>query len=163
MHIRTATMDDAPALVAYADQLFGEHLPGIFDRAVPTLEEERTYVASYLDRENSTMLIAEEDGRVVGMIAFSGGTLAEERHLGEFGLSVARDTRGRGVGSALLEALVEWAPGAGIERIEAATWSSNPGAQALYERHGFVVDGVKRRAIKRGGEYFDVINMALLL
>lgn len=163
MKIREATRKDAEALRAYAARLFAEDLPGIFRREVPSLDEERIYISSHIDRPNSTLLLAVEGSEIVGMASFDGRTLAEEAHAGEFGLSVASAWRGRGVGTALIDALVAWAREHGVTRIEAYTWATNPGATALYRRCGFVDEGVMRSAIVRDGEPVDVIMMARLL
>jgi RimJ/RimL family protein N-acetyltransferase len=163
MRIRTVTEDDALALCFYAEALFAEHLPGIYDREAPTLEQELAFIRSHTEPENSTMFVAEEDRRVLGNIGFIGRTLAEERHAGEFGLSVAKEYRGRGIGTALIEALLAWAPAHGIWRVEVKSWSNNPGSKRLYERMGFAEEGLARAAIIRDGEMIDVIMMARLL
>jgi len=163
MRIRPATESDAEALRTYATALFRENLPGIYKRPEPTLEEELQFIRSYQNQPNSVLLIAEEDGVIVGNIGFSGGTLEEERHSGTFGISVARSYRGQGIGTALLEALMEWAPGAGVRRVQALAWTNNPRAITLYERMGFVREGVCRQAVIRDGQPIDVVMLARLL
>jgi RimJ/RimL family protein N-acetyltransferase len=51
---------------------------------------------------------------------------------------------------------------AGLERIELEVFASNTRAFALYEKLGFVTEGVKRRARKLDGQYDDNVLMALL-
>ena len=90
------------------------------------------------------------------------GARARNRHCGEFGVSVARAFRGRGVGSALLERLLAWArASAQIERVELGVFANNTGAIRLYERLGFEVEGVRRGAIRLGDERIDLLLMAL--
>ena len=161
--IRTATEADAVELRAYAIELFRENLPGIFKRPDPTLEEELQFIRSYQEQPNSALFVAVEDGAIVGNLGFVGGTLEEERRTGTFGISVARGHRGRGIGTALLEALLEWAPGAGVRRVQASAWANNPRAIALYERMGFVQEGVCRQAVIRDGQPVDVVMLARLL
>ncbi|MDI6843144.1 MAG: GNAT family protein [Anaerosomatales bacterium] len=163
MIIREATVEDAAALAEYAAELFAEGLPGIFSRSAPSLEEEIAFISSRIEPENSTLLVAEESGVAVGLLDFVGGTLVEDRHAGVFGVSVRRGWRGRGIGTALIEALLAWAPAHGIERVEARAWASNPRAIALYERLGFEREGVLRSAIKRDGAPIDVMVLARLL
>ncbi len=163
MDIRTVTEADAPALCRYAAALFAENLPGIFKRPTPTLEEELEFIRAHTDAPNATMLVAEDDGVIVGMIGFVGGTLDEERHAGTFGVSVASSRRGSGVGTALIEALIAWAPSAGVTRIQAWAWANNPRAIELYERIGFEREGVCRRAVISDGEAVDVVLLARLL
>ena len=163
MEIRTATLDDVEALVEYAGSLFAERLPGIYRRRTPTPAEEVAFIRARIEPANSTLLVAEEDGQVVGLIDFVGHDLAEEAHSGTFGLSVASGHRGRGIGSALIEALLEWAPQNGITRIECRAFATNPRAIALYERMGFVREGVCRSGVILDGEPVDVIILARLL
>ncbi len=77
--------------------------------------------------------------------------------MGSIGISVDRDWRGRGIGTLLLEYLIDWAPAHGIAQIEIEAFANNPRAVALYERHGFEREGVRRGAVMVDGEYVDVI------
>jgi len=163
MEIRTATESDAAPLRTYAIALFREDLPGIFKRPEPTLEEELSFIRAHTDQPNATLLVAAEAGEIVGLCAFVGGTLEEERHAGTFGLSVAQGHRGRGIGTALLEALLAWAPSVGVSRIQAWAWANNPGSIALYKRMGFEQEGISRRAVISDGAPVDVVLLARLL
>jgi RimJ/RimL family protein N-acetyltransferase len=163
LEIRTATESDAEELLHYATRLFGEDLPGVFRRPIPTMDEEREFIRSHIEPANSTLLLAVLDGEIVGLVDFVGGTLAEESHAGTFGLSVDGARRGQGIGTALIEALISWAPEHGISRIQAWAWVNNPGAIALYERLGFVREGLCRQAVVVDGEPIDVMLLARLL
>ena len=68
-----------------------------------------------------------------------------------------------GPGPSEVEALLAWAPEHGITRVEGAFWSTNPRAGELYQRLGFEVEGVQRRAILRDGVAADAILVARLL
>jgi len=157
IEIRTATFDDCEALRRFATDLFAERLPGIYTRPAPTAEVERAFVASRLGPGNSTLIVAVLGSRVVGLLDFLGGTYPEDAHTGEFGLSVACDFRGQGIGSALVAALMDWASVHGIRRVEAHAWSNNPGAMRLYERLGFVAESVRHAAIASDGQLLDVV------
>ncbi len=163
MQIRVAEYADVEPLRDYAAALFAERLPGIYDRAAPSVDEEIEFVRSHAEPENAVLLVAEEDERIVGLLGFIGRQLAEERHAGEFGLSVAEGHRGAGIGSALIEGLVSWAPQHGVSRIECRCWANNPDALRLYRRMGLVQEGLARRAIVRDGEEIDVCLLARLL
>jgi len=161
--VRTATLDDAPELAAFAAVLFAEKLPGIFRRDAPTLEQEVEFIRSYLVPDNSTLLVAVRDGAIVGMVSLKGETLQEESHVGTFAISVARAARGQGIGTALIDALVAWAPAHGITRIQGFAWTNNPGSIRLYERLGFEREGLMRRAIVTDGRPVDAVVLAMLL
>jgi putative acetyltransferase len=77
---------------------------------------------------------------------------------------VAKDWRGRGVGRRLMEHAIAWARASGVlTRIELHVFACNEGAIHLYESCGFTLEGARRKAIRRGGEYIDDLVMSLLL
>lgn len=83
-----------------------------------------------------------DDDEMVGHVYLAGGPLPTGLHRAELGIGVAASHRRRGVGTLLLEAAVEWARARpGIEWIDLGVFSDNPGAEALYRRHGFRVQG----------------------
>lgn len=163
MEIRTVTEADAPELRWYASTLFREDLPGIFKRPAPTLEQELDYIRSHLASGNSTLLVAVDGGAIVGLAGLVGGSVPEERHAATLAVSVASAHRGKGVGTALIEALIAWAPSVGINRVQLWAWENNPGAISLYERLGFQQEGIARCAVVADGRSIDVVLMARLL
>ncbi|MFF5297056.1 GNAT family N-acetyltransferase [Paractinoplanes globisporus] len=89
---------------------------------------------------------------------------ARVRHIGYVVLGVDREHHARGVGTRLMKAAVHEAGVAGLTRLELTVMTDNAPAIRLYLRHGFVVEGVRRRAIMRGsGQYVDELSMGLLL
>jgi RimJ/RimL family protein N-acetyltransferase len=70
---------------------------------------------------------------------------------------------GRGYGTEATAAVVEHAFTAlGVHRIELEVFAFNPRAQRVYEKVGFVVEGVRRDALRWDGEWVDVVVMAML-
>jgi RimJ/RimL family protein N-acetyltransferase len=61
-----------------------------------------------------------------------------------------------------MEAGIEAARRLGMERIELEVFASNTRAIALYERVGFVREGLKRRVRKIDGRYDDDVLMAVV-
>ena len=84
-------------------------------------------------------------------------------HCGKLGMGVHRDYRGRRIGTRLLDATLQAAKDYGVERVELEVYTSNITAIRLYEKRGFVHEGVKRKARKLDGEYFDIKVMALFI
>ncbi len=77
---------------------------------------------------------------------------------------VAAAARGRGVGSALVEAGVAEARSRGVLKLGLRTLSNNAAALSLYGRHGFVEEGRLRRELRRAdGTYADDVWMAMWL
>ncbi|MFN2529496.1 MAG: N-acetyltransferase family protein [Candidatus Baltobacteraceae bacterium] len=80
------------------------------------------------------------------------------------GMLVHKVYRGRGVGSALLQRLVDWARGAGIDALHLEVFPHNEAALALYRRFEFVQTAYhKNRLTRKNGEQWDTIEMALAL
>jgi ribosomal protein S18 acetylase RimI-like enzyme len=79
-------------------------------------------------------------------------------------MAVARDWRGRGVGSALLAAAVDRAREQGLHKLSLSVFPHNEAAIALYRKFGFVEEGRRVKHIRRAsGELWDTIEMGLLL
>jgi RimJ/RimL family protein N-acetyltransferase len=102
------------------------------------------------------------EGEVVGWCDIL-PTLGEaRRHIGILGIALVPHVRRQGIGARLLEATIAKAWAKGLTRIELTVRTDNLNAKALYERTGFRVEGVKRRAFLVDGEYYDAYAMALL-
>jgi ribosomal protein S18 acetylase RimI-like enzyme len=78
-------------------------------------------------------------------------------------MGVMHGYRGQGYGTRLMNEAILAAKGSGIERVELMVYESNIPAIRLYEKRGFVHEGVKKRARKLDGKYDDVLLMALFL
>lgn len=111
----------------------------------------------------SVMRVAEVDRHVVGncLVNRVGATAdSEEAHVGDLGILVHRDFRGRGIGSALMRATLAACRGR-FDVVRLSVFSANAGARRLYERLGFVPYGHLPGAVRRGGRYLDVDLMRL--
>jgi len=83
---------------------------------------------------------------------------------GEIGMLVARDWRGRGVGSALVAAAIEWAREHGLHKLTLTVFVHNTAAIALYVKFGFIEEGRRVKHFRRAnGELWDALEMGLLL
>jgi RimJ/RimL family protein N-acetyltransferase len=79
-------------------------------------------------------------------------------------MAVARDWRGRGVGSALFEAAIPWARERGVHKLSLSVFAHNAAGIALYKKFGFVEEGRRVKHFRRqSGELWDSIEMGLLL
>lgn len=71
--------------------------------------------------------------------------------------------RGRGLGRRLLLAALNQARISGFIRVELSVHADNTRAMALYEKIGFIREGVQRRSVLIDGRFIDTVNMALML
>jgi L-amino acid N-acyltransferase YncA len=81
----------------------------------------------------------------------------------EFSIYVARAERGRGVGRATLEALIEEAARRGYWKLVSRIFPENEASLALCRSLGFREVGVYRRHGKLDGKWRDVVIVELLL
>ncbi len=158
MEVRPARPDDLDELIASFAAVVAEGRwlgtqPG-FDR-----EARRQGLAASLDDATVGVFVAEEGGRLLGGIrGQDGGGLVE------LGMWVVADARGRGVGAALLDALVAWARQRGAHKVSLQVWPHNQRARTLYRRAGFVDEGRLRRHYRRAsGDLWDAVVMGLVL
>jgi RimJ/RimL family protein N-acetyltransferase len=119
--------------------------------------EERTAVFT---RTVSGSIVAVAGGRVVGLLHVE----ASRHGFGEIGMAVDRGWRGRGVGSALVQAAIDWARGAGLHKLCLEVFPHNAAGIALYRRAGFTEEGRRAAQYRRAsGELWDSIVMGLPL
>lgn len=108
-------------------------------------------------------LVGEVSGRVVGSAGLHPAPQLRRRHVAMLGISVEPTAQGQGVGTALMQALCDYADGwAQLLRIELTVFTDNARAIRLYEHFGFRHEGTHRAYALRDGVYADVHAMARL-
>lgn len=103
-----------------------------------------------------------DDDELVGYVQLAGGALRSELHRADMGMGVARSYRRRGGGCLLIHTAITWArTQPSIDWIDLGVFSDNPGAQALYVRHGFQVVGRTPDRFRVDGQSLDETSMTL--
>jgi ribosomal protein S18 acetylase RimI-like enzyme len=128
----------------------------------PPFESARSFVLSNI-AQNVPQLVALHGDEVVGWCDISPMTREGFTHCGTLGMGVRKDFRRLGIGRRLLEQTIGEARRMDLEWIELEVFASNTAAIRLYEKAGFVVEGVKKRGRKLDGEYDDLVQMALFI
>ena len=107
-------------------------------------------------------LAAELHGEVVGSAGLHPVSAAlRRRHALTLGISVAPEAQGRGVGSALMAAMCDYADNwVGALRMELTVYTDNERAMALYRKFGFEIEGTFKGYAMRDGQYVDAHSMA---
>jgi GNAT superfamily N-acetyltransferase len=145
MTIRRATPTDLPALGRLGALLMRVHHD--FDRArflAPADDPESGYawfLGSQLADRDAIVLVAEQDGAVIGYVYAGIEPLSWKELRDEAGfvhdLLVEPGARGAGVGLQLLEAAVDWLRARGMPRVVLWTAERNEAAQRLFARAQF--------------------------
>jgi RimJ/RimL family protein N-acetyltransferase len=128
----------------------------------PPMEDCRAYVLD-MRRRGLPQYAAISDERLVGWCDVSRVDRPVHAHCGILGIGVLDGYRTRGIGTRLLDVTLDRARQVGLTRVELAVRENNTRAIALYEKFGFVHEGVRRNAVRIHGAYEHVVAMALLL
>jgi RimJ/RimL family protein N-acetyltransferase len=79
-------------------------------------------------------------------------------------MMVARDWRGRGIGTALVAAAIDWGREHRLHKLTLSVFPHNEAAIGLYRKFGFVEEGRRVKQMRRAnGELWDLIEMGLQL
>jgi putative acetyltransferase len=107
-------------------------------------------------------LVAELHGEVVGNSGLHpAGPALRRRHVMTLGICVAAESQGRGVGSALMGAMLDFADNwAAALRLELTVYTDNDRAIALYRKFGFEIEGTFKGYVMRNGQFTDAYAMA---
>ncbi|GCD82725.1 GNAT family N-acetyltransferase [Parageobacillus thermoglucosidasius] len=165
MNIRHVTVDDAEALAHLILQVEKESEFMLFEAGERTLdaEQQRGQIEAMQNVENSTILVAEAEGKLVGYLAARGGRTRRNKHTVYIVIGVLASHRGKGVGTLLFTELERWARTKGIHRLELTVVADNQRAISLYRKMGFEQEGIKRHSLLINGKYVDEYYMAKLL
>lgn len=155
--IRAYEAEDVPAVT----RLFNQRRV-----AAGTLQVPFTGLAERAERyrmgPDVRMVVAEHDGRVIGHAALHLHS-GRRKHTGEIGMGVDESYQGMGVGSKLLEALLDLADNwYNVSRVELHVYADNAAAIHLYEKFGFQREGLHREYAFREGQFVDAVSMARL-
>ena len=132
---------------------------GTLQAPFPSVEGWRKRLAEPVDGD--FIFAAEVNGEVVGNAGLHHHKSPRRAHSMDIGMAVRDDFQGKGVGTALMKALVELADGwLNVSRLELTVYTDNHRAIALYEKFGFVREGTHRAYALRDGHYIDAHCMA---
>ena len=169
--IRRAEEADAAALLALKMRLDGETRFMLWEPGErpsdPVIEAAQIAMAN---AGRGVILVAEAQDPeatkspvLVGFISVERGWCRRNVHTAQIVLGILEAYTGRGIGTALLAALVPWAATHGVHRLALTVRADNTRARKLYTRVGYVEEGTLRDALRVDDRYVDEIAMAKLL
>ena len=112
--------------------------------------------------DQSYRFVADDGGRLVGVIDVFSLRWRRARGRGAIVLGVRGSHQGRGVGRGLLDAAIAEARSRGMWRLELSVMSHNQVALRLYQACGFKVEGLRRSSVRVDGTFVDEYYMGLV-
>jgi RimJ/RimL family protein N-acetyltransferase len=163
--IREICASDAPAFLDLRKQLDTETdflmlEPG--ERRA-TVEQTRAHIRDVLAQSNSTILVVEDQGELVGYLEVSGGRYRRNRHSAHLVVALRKSHMGQGIGKRLFSRIETWARERDLHRLELTVMTHNRRAVALYQKMGFEIEGTKWHALKVDGRFVNEYYMGKLL
>lgn len=159
LFIESAKAADAPAIAAiYAHHV--THGTATWETAAPDAAEIAARMAGVLDRGWPWLVAREVDGGIAGY-AYAGPyhSRAGYRYTCENSVYVRHDRVGEGIGSRLLEALLEACTACGFRQMIAVIAGTERASAALHARFGFVEVGRFAGVGRKHGRWLDVLYM----
>ena len=155
--VRPGQVDDLEQL----NDLYNHYIretPITFDIEPWTMEQRREWFSHYALEGRHRLMVAVADDRVLGYASSSKfrPKQAYEPSV-ESSVYLLPDTTGRGLGTALYEALFEALEGEDVHRAYAGITLPNAASVALHQRFGFAEVGRFTEQGRKFGRYWDVV------
>lgn len=165
--IKEAEVTEAAALVDLLNQIGGESEFMTLDEQgiLMNVEQMADFISSRQSSANQVCLVAMLGSRAIGVLNVTSDFHERINHIGEIFVGIRKDYWGHGLGQVLLTEAISWAEDSGIiRRLELTVQKRNERAVHVYEKFGFVLEGIKPRGAKtKAGDFLDVYVMGKLI
>lgn len=166
-HLRSGVESDAQAVLDNFNLTHSEtdYLLSYPDENSFDVSTESSFLKEKYESENEIEIIAVVNGTVVGSAGFEkNGDKYKVRHRAKFGISVAQEYWGLGIGKALMDACISCAKAVGYVELELTVVAENERAVSMYKKAGFVEYGRNPKGFNsRLTGYQELIYMRLEL
>lgn len=146
--IREAEVEDAAELVSFLNRVSVETDFTSLDRdgILMTDTEMELFLDKQAHSENQITLLALLNDEIAGIVNITADQRKRVRHIGDLFIVIGKKYWNNGLGSLLLEEVVEWAQASGIlRRLQLTVQTRNQAAVHLYQKNGFVIEGRQDR------------------
>ena len=129
-----------------------------------SISQEADFIRKFAGNPGSIMLVAFDEGELIGTGAVSViSGKPRFAHRSEIAISVRKDYWGKGIGTGIMNILMDFAKKSGAEVLELEVRSDNEAAISLYKKFGFKKIGTNEKFFKIDGEFFAADYMNLYL
>lgn len=166
LSIREAEISDAQLVLEHLHQVGDEtdFLSFSTNQINRTLKGQEEMIAAHSNYDNQVFLLAYIENELVCVMNVWAIQKPRMKHIGEFGISVIKDHWYKGIGSVMIDYMINWAKQSKvITKLNLTVQINNAPAIKLYSKKGFVKEGQIKRGTFTKGEYYDMILMGLLI
>lgn len=164
VRIRNAETYDAEKLLKTVKEYVNDsdYIPKLFEEIKITVEQEEDWINSFIQKENSLLLIAEFEGRIIGNLDITGNSREIMQHTAVIGMGILTEWRNSGLGTELLKHSIQWAKENPIlELLWLQVYTENTLGLHLYRKMEFIENGIIKNYFKQNGKYYDNLTMSL--
>lgn len=161
--IESAKLEEAKKIISFIKEVENEtkylmREPGEFNMSI---ENEIKFIKNNANNDKEIFLTAKVNGNIVGTLGFTTSSLKRYQHKGQFGIAILKEFWNYGIGSKLIETMINWADNNNFLKICLEVDSNNERAIKLYEKFGFQQEGIlKFDKYLEKGVYIDSIVMS---
>ncbi len=163
--LRVPRLEDVDDLLELINSLVDESAEISINEKVTSRDAEIDWlsrVLADLERGEEFFMVAEVDGRVVASSSLD-RLRGYQKHVGVIGIVIKKGFRELGIGTGMMQALVEQARGMGLKVLTLSAFATNERAIHVYEKVGFVQTGRIPRKHFKDGRYIDEVIMTRVL
>ena len=147
--------DDAKALLDYSKKVGSEtdFLSFGAEGLRYSVAQEELFIESLYENENQYMLLAKDGDAIIAVGSIAGSLHPKFSHRGELGIATV-----------MMEEMLDWVREySTLSRVELEVVAINKKARHLYEKCGFVEEGLIKNGVKIGDGYEDIVLMAKMI
>lgn len=157
--------EDYKAMADYINTISDEKTFITFQGQKMTYEDEEKFVVGQIkniEDHKSVMILALHNEKIIGISGIDLKPRVED-HVGIFGITIAKEFRGDGVGKAFMKLVIDEAIKniTGLKIVILGVFSDNDIAQSLYKKMGFVMYGNLPKGIRHKDQFVDHLEMYL--
>lgn len=162
LHIRYYTEKDIPTILAIINENI-LHSTSLYDYEPRTLEKQTALLAEKCNK-NFPVIVAEINGKLAGFGMYGEFRFRDAyRFTVEHSVYVSADFKGKGVGSELLQTLIQLAKQQGLHTMVGVIDAENLNSIRFHEKFGFEKVGVIKESGFKFGRWLDSVFMQKLL
>lgn len=155
--------EDAEPFWHLMNQLDHETRYMLYEPGERTWDEKRILsIIHQSTKGNNLLLVATSGKELVGYLSADRGALNRIRHTAYIVTGIRSAYQGQGIGSRFFTLLDEWAMSHNITRLQLTVLCCNARAKHLYEKNGFLIEGIQKQSVLLDGVYEDEYYMAKL-